>query len=307
MSNVPNRCPLTAVEAIDTIEKLAGLFPAYRRAHAKGIGFDAKFSPNGCAAPYTTASHLLHQDTSAIVRFSHSTSNPNPTEQLVSVKGMAVQFQLPEGKVTNLTMVTIPVFITKTPEEFIQLLQLFTSDKRLFSQKLSTLKNNPNFHAAFTILKNIIPPKSFGTGHYYSIHAYYLINDQKQQQAVKFEWEPIVESKNQTENTSLFTNRNALEDDLLNRLKDGPVRFKLLIQLAQPGDSIDDSTQKWPDTREKICIGTLSILGRRADNAESQVFDPTIVPDGILCSDDPVLHFRAKAYAESAKRRQNSL
>ena len=55
MTDVQKSCPLTAVEAIDTIEEIAGLFPAYRRAHAKGIGFDATFSPNGCAAPYTTA------------------------------------------------------------------------------------------------------------------------------------------------------------------------------------------------------------------------------------------------------------
>ncbi len=198
MTSDQNGCPITAVEAIDTIEEIVGLFPDYRRAHAKGIGLDAEFSPNGCAAPYTTAFHLLQQDTSAIVRFSHSTSNPNPTEQLVPVKGMAVQFQLPDGNVTNLTMATVPVFITKTPEEFIQLLQLVTSDKQSFSEGFSTLKNNPNFHAAFTILKNINPPKSFGTGHYYSIHAYYLINEKKQHQAVKFEWEPIVESQHQT-------------------------------------------------------------------------------------------------------------
>ena len=305
MTNVQKGCPLTAVEAIDTIEEIAGVFPAYRRAHAKGIGFDATFSPNGCAAPYTTALHLSQQDTAVIVRFSHSTSNPNPTEQLVPVKGMAVQFQLPEGKVANFTMVTVPVFITKTPEEFIQLLQLGTRDTKSFTEKLSTLKNNPNFHAAFTIIKNILPPKSFGTGHYYSIHAYYLINDKKQHQAVKFEWEPIVESKNETKHTALSTNPNAMEDELVNRLKNGPVRFNLLIQLAHPGDSIDDCTQKWPDTREKICIGTLTLLERRADNAEPQVFDPTIVTDGLSCSDDPILYFRAKAYAESAKRRQH--
>ncbi len=98
-----------------------------------------------------------------------------------------------------------------------------------------------------------------------------------------------------------------MEDELLNRLKNGPVRFKLVIQLAQPGDSIDDSTQEWPENREKICIGTLSLLERRADNAEPQVFDPTFVTDGLLCSDDPVLHFRAKAYSESAKRRHHFL
>ena len=303
MTNVQNNCPLTAVKAIDTIEEIAGLFPAFRRAHAKGIGFDAKFSPNGRAAPYTTALHLIQQETSAIVRFSHSSSNPNTIEQLVPVKGMSVQFQLPDGKVTNLTMVTVPVFITKTPEDFMKLLQLATKDKTSFSETISTLKKNPNFHAAAKILKHIKPPKSFGTGHYYSIHAYYLLNDKKQHQAVKFEWEPIIETINKTKNTSLTTDKNAMEDELLIRLKNSPVRFKLLIQLAQPEDSIDDSTQEWPNTRKKIWIGTLSLLERRADNAEPQVFDPTIVTDGLLCTDDPVLHFRAKAYAESAKRR----
>lgn len=303
MSDVQRNCPFTAVEAIDTIEEIAGVFPAYRRAHAKGIGFDATFHPNGSAAPYTTAIHLLQQKTSAIVRFSHSTPNPDPTELLVPVKGMSVQFQLPEGKVTNLTMATVPVFITKTPEEFIQLLQAVKGDKLSFTEKLTTLKNNPNFHAAAKILKNSIPPKSFATGRYYSIHAYYLINENKQRQAVKFEWEPIHSDKDPSRFALLSNNGNPMEDELLNRLKNGPIRFNLIIQLAQPGDSINDSTQEWPDNREKICIGTLSILERRPDNAEPHVFDPTVVTNGLECTDDPVLHFRRAAYAESAKRR----
>ncbi|WP_210468047.1 catalase family peroxidase [Sporosarcina sp. 6E9] len=301
MSNDQKNCPLTSVEAIDTIEEIAGVFPAYRRAHAKGIGFDAIFSPNGSAASYTTASHLL-QETSAIVRFSHSTPNPDPTEQLVPVKGMSVQFQLPNGKVTNLTMATVPVFITKTPEEFIQLLQAVKGDKLSFTEKISTLKNNPNFHAAAKILKNSIPSKSFLTERYYSIHAYYLINKNKQRQAVKFEWEPT-DSGEETSRFTVSKIGNPMEDELVNRLENGPIHFNLIIQLAQPGDSINDSTQEWPDNREKVCIGTLSIHERRLDNAEPHVFDPTIVTDGLQCSDDPVLHFRRAAYAESAKRR----
>ena len=132
-----------------------------------------------------------------------------------------------------------------------------------------------------------------------------MINENKQRQAVKFEWEPIDSSKNPSRFTTLSNNGNPMEDELLNRLKNGPIRFNLMIQLAQPGDSINDSTQEWPDNREKICIGTLSILERRPDNAEPHVFDPTVVPDGLQCSDDPVLRFRGAAYAESAKRRHH--
>lgn len=60
------------------------------------------------------------------------------------------------------------------------------------------------------------------------------------------------------------------------------------------------------ETEADLVLET-SILERRADNAEPQVFDPTIVPNGFLCSDDPVLRFRAAAYAESAKRRHHFL
>jgi catalase len=36
------------------------------------------------------------------------------------------------------------------------------------------------------------------------------------------------------------------------------------------------------------------------------VFDPTHVVDGIELSDDPILHYRALAYAESVQRRASS-
>ena len=154
-------------------------------------------------------------------------------------------------------------------------------------------------------MKNSIPPKSFATVRYYSIHAYYLININKEHQAVKFEWEPVDSSKNTSRFSPLSNNGNPMEDELLNRLKNGPIRFNLMIQLAQLGDSINDSTQEWPDNREKICIGTLSIFKKRLDDVEPHVFDPTVVTDGLQCSEDPVLRFRRAAYAESAKRRHH--
>jgi catalase len=50
----------------------------------------------------------------------------------------------------------------------------------------------------------------------------------------------------------------------------------------------------------------LELTGRetgRETGGDVLVFDPTRVTDGIECSDDPVLLFRPKAYAESVAQR----
>jgi catalase len=50
------------------------------------------------------------------------------------------------------------------------------------------------------------------------------------------------------------------------------------------------------------------IITSRSSNEEhwqQQVFDPTRVAPGVEISDDPILAFRARAYAVSAQRRQS--
>lgn len=46
-----------------------------------------------------------------IIRFSGSSTDPALADLLSPAKGMAVQFILPDGEVTNLVGVTVPVFL----------------------------------------------------------------------------------------------------------------------------------------------------------------------------------------------------
>lgn len=73
-------CPvsLTPARAVDTIEQVAGVHPGCRRAHAKGVAYDAMFQPSGALEEYTTALHFQRCPVAAIVRFSHSSTSPNP-------------------------------------------------------------------------------------------------------------------------------------------------------------------------------------------------------------------------------------
>jgi catalase len=81
-----------------------------------------------------------------------------------------------------------------------------------------------------------------------------------------------------------------------------------MLNVAMPGDTIDDSTRQWAKSpgRQRIDAGTFVI-----DHAQTQidgpcrdiVFDPTILPDGIAPSSDPLLAARSSTYHVSFERR----
>ena len=81
----------------------------------------------------------------------------------------------------------------------------------------------------------------------------------------------------------------------------GPVRWELTFELAQDGDPTDDQLSAWPASRTRLHAGTLTLTGEHPDQdvVDSMVFDPTDVPPGIECSDDPLLAFRSAVYDAS--------
>jgi catalase len=85
--------------------------------------------------------------------------------------------------------------------------------------------------------------------------------------------------------------------------------FTLAFQFAEPDDPTDDPTTAWPERRAVVPAGQLVITTRSSDEDhwQQQVFDPTRLPAGVEVSDDPILAFRARAYAESARRRQRQI
>jgi catalase len=94
-------------------------------------------------------------------------------------------------------------------------------------------------------------------------------------------------------------------DEIRRRVAAGPVAWRLVFQLARDGDDIDNLTKVWPESRPLVDAGELVIdrLHDDQDLVEEMIFDPTRVPPGIECSNDPLLHFRSETYPESHRRR----
>lgn len=43
------------------------------------------------------------------------------------------------------------------------------------------------------------------------------------------------------------------------RVEKGPLKFNRLLQVAEPGDTLDDPSIAWPDTRKLLELGTLTV------------------------------------------------
>ena len=298
-----------AETAIDRIEKVFGTHTSYRRAHARGKSYRAQFTATGAASQWTTAPHFQKGESKAFVRFSHFSPDPTWADALSPVKGMAVQFQLPNGEATNIVGVTSPVFFAKTPEIFMEMLGVvksFKKGKPSLTELAGLLSDYPESGAMIRNIRKMQAPASFATGQYNSIHAFYFINQDSHRQPVKYLWQPEdgVETLSPLDVGALQV--GFFEADIEERLAKGPVNFRLEVILGQPGDPTDDPTKEWPEDREKLTIGYLEIA-EEASEADAIVFDPTLVSEGIECSEDQILNFRHDAYKISHQRRMSEL
>ncbi|WNS42386.1 catalase family peroxidase [Paenibacillus sp. MMS20-IR301] len=295
-----------ADETIDAIEDLSGVHPGYRRAHAKGICCRGFFRPSGLGAGLTTAAHLQEQQVNAVVRFSGSSTDPALADLLSPAKGMAVQFQLPGGGVTNLVGATVPVFFARTPESFLDIIRTL---HRAQAGTLGTLGMIKEIMTHFSeskssllAVKQLKPPASYAESHYYCIHVYLLEDSAGRVRPVKFEWVPETGVRTLSAEAAAQQPDNYLEDELELRFKDEAAIFQLAAVLGEEGDPTDDPTRTWPEDRQRIDLGRLHI-SEIIPQPPELVMDPAAVAPGILLSDDPILSFRSAAYAESYHRR----
>jgi catalase len=102
---------------------------------------------------------------------------------------------------------------------------------------------------------------------------------------------------------------NFLMDEIQQRVAKDPVKFRIVVQLAEDGDVTDDTTVRWPETRPQITFGEIA-LNTVAPNAAAEqqqiIFDPIPRVDGIEASADPLFEPRANVYLMSGRRRRSA-
>jgi catalase len=297
-----------ADEIVDKIHDVLGHFPGYRTLHADGRLYQGVFQAYPAARTFTRAQHLQGGRMPATVRFSKGGGDPHALFN--ATVGMATRFYLPDGRVTNLVMLSQKLFFANTIEQFVALVDSLRPTQPhgpLNKPGLDAfMASNPNVAAVLKMRAESLAPVSFGSTEFHAIHAFRFINDHDEERFVRIHWRPIEGVRGQAVADLAKESPSVLFEELDERLATRPVEFEMVLELAQPGDPLNDATALWPAERERVPVGLLTVT---APTTEAEIgdplmnHDPTQLLDGIEATDDPILQIRRGVYEASAANR----
>ena len=305
--------PDRVVKVLGAMEQHMNNVTGFKRGHARGVAFRGRFYPTQEAAALTTCELFAGDRVECVVRVSNGGSSPympdRETPKRGNTLGLAVRFELASGDHTNWTALNTPAFPPRTPDDFAAMVSAQRAELpgglpnplRL----LAFLAPRPYAVAGIKAAATLPPPVSFATARFNGFHAYWLVAADGSRQAFRFRWIPLAGEQAIDPADDVDLPPQYLVSEIKQRVARAPVAWKLVFQLAGPDDPTDDLTRLWPESRPLIEAGQLVIDREHEDPAlvDTWVFDPTRMPPGIELSDDPLLHFRSEAYAESHRRR----
>ena len=306
MTPTPVSAPQQAVDALNKIS--GGPHAGYRANHAKGILVMGTFQPASTAKALSKAPHFA-TSVPVIVRFSNATGLPtlSDADPNASPHGIAIRFQLPGGSSTDIVSISANGFPVATPEDFVSLLQA-VGQSGLGVPKPTPIERFLEGHpAALKFVSTQRPrPVSFATLAFYGVNAFKFKNSKSEIRYARYQILPTAGEHALTDAQAAQAARDYLMNELPRRIAKGAVTFRVVAQLANKGDLVNDPTVVWPADRELVELGVLRLTKTAPEQTKAQralLFNPLTLPAGIEPSDDPVLLFRPGAYAVSYLQR----
>ena len=303
-----SRDVLSAFEKAD-----GGIHSGFRPAHAKGILLAGVFTPSPEASSLTRAPHIKRDSTPVQVRFSDFAGIPTVSDndsQNASPRGCAIRFQLAEHGHTDIVAHSVDAFPSRTAEGFLDFLNALLATNpagphpNAVEQSLGT---HPAALAFVQAPKSI--PTSFARESFFAVSAFKFTNAQGVSRFGRYRVLPAAGNEYLDEAGAAAQTPNFLFDEIKERIAKGPVKFRIVVQLANDGDIVDDATVRWPEDRPQITFGEVSLTGITPNNAGEQqqiIFDPIPRVDGIEVSGDPLFEPRANIYLMSGRRRRSA-
>lgn len=306
-ASVPQRS--TPSELVDALNLVFGKQTYGRALHAKGIVLEGRFLPGLAAAALSKAPHFQKAAVPVTVRFSGFAGIPavSDTDALASPRGLALKFHLPDGTETDLVAHSFNGFPAATVDEFHQFLIALGSS----GPEVSAPTPADIYLATHPIAKSFLgsqepPPVSYATLSYYSVNSFKFTNAQGQVSFGRYRIEPRAGNHFLSAEKIAKAAPGYLAEEIRQRVAHTTVRFNFRVQLAEPGDKIDDPSIAWPNTNKTVDIGVIEITTTVPDSDAAEralVFLPAALPEGIEPA-DPMILARDNAYPISYERRR---
>ncbi len=298
-------------EILKTFDKVdGGQHAGYRPAHAKGIMLTGVFKPSSEAASLTRASHA-QGETPVTVRFSDFAGIPTVPDnnpEAASPRGCAIRFNLGEHEHTDIVAHSHDGFPARTAEEMLQFLSAIaaTDPSQPHPNAIEQYLGTHPIALKFVQAPKPIPT-SFARESFYAVSAFKFTAADGTSLFGRYRILPEAGNEYLDASAAAAKSVNFLFDEIKQRVASAPIKFQILVQLAETGDPVDDATVRWPDTRKQIKFGEIVLNAIVADSLAEErhiIFDPIPRLNGIEPSADPLFNPRADVYLLSGRRRR---
>ena len=301
-----------AAELLAVLDKLSGgIHAGFRPVHARGLMYGGAFCAVAVRSGPDSCAHANRPATPITVRFSLSAGIPTAPENdphLASPQGIAVRFHLAEHLHTDIVAHSHNGFPVRTGDEFFAFLRAAAAsgpDAPSPPPIAAFLAEHPAAKKFVEAAKPI--PSSFARQQYFAVTAFKFTNAAGKSSFGRFQIRPEAGIEFLSDEQATTKTTNFLGAELSARLAAGPVEFRVLVQLAEAGDTVNDATAVWPDNRPTIEFGRLTIherLDELAPERRKMVFDPLPRVEGIDTAGDPLTEVRSDIYLLSGRRRR---
>lgn len=297
---------LTPDRVVAALGRRGGDPVGHRRNHSKGVCFTGEFEANGAGASLSKAPMLAAGRYPVVGRFAIATGNPEAPDASGRVRSLAIRITAPDGQEWRSGMNNSPVFAVSTPEAFYAQALAAAVDPATGKPDPAALKRFAAAHpetAAFNQWAKTAPwTASWADQSYNSLNAFRFVDAAGRRRTVRWSMVATVPPQPVAHDALARLGPDFLAPDLKQRLARGPLSWRMVVTVANPGDPSNDSTRAWPEDRRRVEVGTL-VVRQAEDEADGPCrdlnYDPLILPAGVEPSDDPLLPARSASYARS--------
>jgi catalase len=311
---LPNdeRVVALAKDLLQQFDTLFGVHPGFRAAHAKGLMLTGTFRPSAQARTLTNAPHAVHESSPVTARFSNSTGLPQIPDNVgdANPRGFAIRFNLAEHVHTDIVSHSTDGFPTRDGYEFLEMLRAVAASGADVPSPKPVEVFLGSHPAALAFVQAPKPfPSSLARDTYFAVTAFEFTNAAGEKRFGRYRIIPEAGNEYLSDAQVAKIGENYHYEEIAQRVAKGPVRFRILAQIADASDVVDNATIHWPESRQTVELGTLELDQVMPDSVAQQkhiIFDPIPRVEGIEASADPLLELRAAIYLLSGRRRRSA-
>jgi catalase len=306
------RIVVLAEDLLRQLQAMFGPHPGFRPAHAKGLMLTGSFTPAASAQELTRAPHITRASTPVTARFSNSTGLPALPDNVADAnpRGLAIRFNLAEHVHTDIVSHSTDGFPTRDGYEFLEFLRAAAASGADVPSPKPVEVFLGSHPAALAFVQAPKPfPSSLARQTYYAVTAFAFTNAGGVTRFGRYRVVPAAGNDFLNDEQAAKLGPEFHFNEIAERVGREPVRFRIRVQVAAPGDVTDDATVHWPESRELKEFGTVELNAVMPDSMAQQkqiIFDPIPRVDGIEASADPLLELRAAVYLLSGRQRRKA-